>query len=84
MIKYFSNIMIKHIRLYILSCYFIFIFFSPAYAYLDPGTFSIVLQSILAAIAGIAATYKMWAYKLKNLSNKLKKKFKTRNDNLKE
>ena len=59
MIKCFLNIMIKHIRLYILSCYFIFIFFSPAYAYLDPGTFSIVLQSILAAIAGIAATYQI-------------------------
>ena len=84
MLKYIFNIMIKYIRLYLLSCYFIFIFFSPAYAYLDPGTFSIVLQSILAAIAGVAATYKMWAYRLKNLLNKLKKRFKTRNNNFKE
>ena len=76
--------MIKYIRLYILSCYFFFMFFSPAYAYLDPGTFSIVLQSILAAIAGIAATYKIWTHKLKKFLDKLKKKFKTRNNNLKE
>jgi len=76
--------MIKNLRLFILSFYFILIFFSPAYAYLDPGTFSIILQSILAAIAGIAATYKMWVYKLKNLMTKLTKKYKTKNNNLKE
>ena len=74
----------KNIKLYILSYFFTFIFFSPAHAYLDPGTVNIVLQGILAAMAGVAATYKMWAYRLKNLLNKLKKKFKTRNNNLKE
>ena len=66
--------MIKNINLYVLSSYFTFMFFSPAYAYLDPGTFSIVLQSILAAIAGVAATYRMWVYKFKNLLNKIKNK----------
>jgi len=76
--------MIKNLRLFILSFYFISIFFSPAYTYLDQGTFSIILQSILAAIAGIAATYKMWVYKLKNLMTKLTKKYKTKNNNLKE
>ena len=64
--------MIKYIRLYLLSCYFIFIFFSPAYAYLDPGTFSIVLQSILAAIAGVGATYRLWIFKVKNFFKKKK------------
>ena len=64
----------KIIKLHIFLIYFTFIFYSPAYAYLDPGTFSIILQSILAAIAGIAATYKMWVYKLKNLLTKLTKK----------
>ena len=74
----------KNNKLYIITFYFTFIFYSPAHAYLDPGTFSIVLQSILAAIAGVAATYKMWIYKLKNLLNKLKKRFKARNNNPKE
>tara|TARA_Y100000591_G_C21527819_1_gene542611 strand:- start:103 stop:336 length:234 start_codon:yes stop_codon:yes gene_type:complete len=76
--------MIKYIRLCILSCCIAFIFLSPAYAYLDPGTISIVLQSILAAIAGIAATYKLWIFKLKNFLGKIKKKIKIKNNNIKE
>ena len=44
------------IILFFFSIFFYFIFLLPAYAYLDPGTISIVLQSILAAIAGIVAT----------------------------
>ena len=62
-----------NIKLYILSCYFTFIFFSPAHAYLDPGTVSIVLQSILAAIAGVGATYRLWIFKVKNFFKKNKK-----------
>jgi hypothetical protein len=71
-------------KLYLLTCYFTFAFLTPAYAYLDPGIFSIVLQSILAAVAGIVATYKLWLYKLKNLLNKIKSKYKTKNNNPKE
>jgi len=47
-------------------------FFSPAHAYLDPGTVSIVLQSILAAIAGVGATYRLWIFKVKNFFKKKK------------
>ena len=63
----------KHVKLYILSYYFTFMFFSPAYAYLDPGTFSIILQSILATIAGIGATYRLWISKVKNFFKKKEK-----------
>jgi len=66
-------IMFKQTKLYILSIYFTFAFFSPAHAYLDPGTFSIILQSILAAIAGIGATYRLWISKIKNIFKKKKK-----------
>ena len=65
----------KNIKLYILSFYFTFIFFSPAYAYLDPSSISIVLQSILAAIAGVGATYRLWIFKVKNFFRKKKKNF---------
>jgi len=58
------------IKLHIFLFYFTFIFYSPAYAYLDPGTFSIVLQSILAAIAGVGATYRLWIFKVKNFFKK--------------
>lgn len=33
---------------------------TPAHAYLDPGTGSILLQGILAAIAGGLFTIKLW------------------------
>ena len=38
---------------------------SPAYAYLDPGSISLVLQGVIAGIAGLAATYKIWFFKIK-------------------
>ena len=68
--------MIKHLRIRI--CLFIlFLAFSfPAYAYLDPGTFSIVLQSIFAGIAGLVATYRLWIFKFKSF-------FKSKKDNKK-
>ena len=66
--------MIKYIKLPALSLYFTFIFFSPAYAYLDPGTFNIILQSIIAFIAGVGATYRMWIFRIKNIFKKKKKK----------
>ena len=62
----------RNIKLFIFLIYFTFIFYSPAYAYLDPGTFSIVLQSILAAIAGVGATYRLWIFKVKNFFKKKK------------
>ena len=63
------------IKLYILSFYFTLIFYSPAHAYLDPGSISILLQSILAAIAGVGATYRLWISKVKNFFRKKKKTF---------
>lgn len=37
---------------------------SPAYAYLDPGTGSIILQVLLGGIAGIALVGKLYWHKL--------------------
>jgi len=45
----------------------IFIYSSPAYAYLDPGAASIALQAILAALAGGLATIKIWGHKIKGI-----------------
>jgi hypothetical protein len=41
---------------------------SPAHAYLDPGTGSIILQILLGGIAGIAVTVKLYWHKLLSLS----------------
>lgn len=37
---------------------------TPAYAYIDPGSGSMIVQGVLAAIAAIAITAKLWWHKL--------------------
>ena len=45
---------------------------SPAYAYLDPGTVSIMLQGIIAAIAMATLTFHKYWYKFINFFSKNK------------
>ena len=40
-------------------------FVSDAYAYLDPGTGSLVIQAVIGALVGVAITLKIYWYKLK-------------------
>lgn len=54
-------------RLYILSAAFFAAFTLPAYAYLDPGTGSMILQGILGAIAVAGAVVSVYWTKLKLL-----------------
>ena len=63
-------ISLKKIKIVIISIYFNIIFVSPAFAYLDPGSINVFLQIILAALAGIGATYQLWIAKIKNLFKK--------------
>ena len=37
----------------------------PAYGYIDPGTGSLIIQSIIGAIAAIGVTMKLYWHKLK-------------------
>jgi DUF1365 family protein len=37
----------------------------PAYGYIDPGTGSLIIQSIIGAIAAIGVTLKIYWHKLK-------------------
>lgn len=43
-----------------------------AFAYLDPGTGSMILQVILAGIVGIGCTFKVWWQKLSGFIKKVK------------
>lgn len=61
----------KHYRLIILLLVTSLTFAVPAYAYLDPGSGSIILQGILAAIAGTLAAIKLYWHKLKNCCRRL-------------
>ena len=47
---------------------------SNAYAYLDPGTGSIILQTIMALFVAGIATISIWWQKFKNLFNKIFRK----------
>lgn len=52
--------------LFLVAC-ISFIGSSPACAYLDPGTGSMVFQAAIALFLGAAATGKLWWHKLKEL-----------------
>ena len=59
----------------LISSFVFFIFFNTkAFAYLDPGTGSIILQAILGAIAAGATWCSMYWQKVKNFFNKKTKK----------
>ena len=75
--------LLKKISLYInimfkLMSFFIMFFFYPSlsYAYLDPGTGSILLQAILGGIAVAFVSIQIWWHKLKLFLTKILKKFK--------
>lgn len=50
---------------YIIIAFSSFIWISNAYAYLDPGTGSLVIQSIIAAVTGGLFILKTYWHKLK-------------------
>ena len=45
-------------------------FVSDAYAYLDPGTGSVILQALIGVIAGVLIALKIYWYKLKEKLSK--------------
>jgi len=61
-------------QIIVTSFIFIVFFNSKAFAYLDPGTGSIILQSILGAIAAGASYCAIYWQKIKDFFNKKAKK----------
>ena len=47
--------------------------YQPAYAYLDPGTGSMIVQIIIASIVGIGCTLKLWKDKVISIFRHWKK-----------
>ena len=60
-------------RIFLFLSSFCFLFISNAYAYIDPGTISIIFQGIVGAIVAGAVTIKIYWYKIKGLFKKKKK-----------
>ena len=68
---------ILFLKLYILVGFY---FQSNAYAYIDPGTGSMLLTGLVAAIAAAAAAISLYWSKVKSLFSKKKKNDKNPND----
>lgn len=49
------------------------LFVSDVYAYLDPGTGSLVIQVIIGALVGLGITLKIYWYKLKEKFSRVNK-----------
>lgn len=64
----------KNKKSLLLICVYFLCSISEANAYLDPGTGSIILQSILAFIAAIGATGSIYWEKIKTIIKKIQKK----------
>jgi len=45
-----------------------------AYAYIDPGTGTLIIQALIAALVGITITLKVYWYKLKEQFSRVFKK----------
>jgi|TARA_B110000093_G_C12567930_1_gene244677 O-antigen/teichoic acid export membrane protein len=59
----------------ILSLIFFLIFQNKSYAYLDPGTGSILLQAIVAGIVGLLTWVSFARQKIKDILTRLKNKY---------
>tara|TARA_B100000768_G_C11230963_1_gene355048 strand:- start:564 stop:767 length:204 start_codon:yes stop_codon:yes gene_type:complete len=57
-------------KLLLISLYSSLLFTSNAHAYIDPGTFSIVIQAIIGGIIAGGVTIKIYWYKIKSFFKK--------------
>ena len=71
---YIIKLIMKKLNSLIISFFILSVSINPAYAYLDPGNASLIIQTILAFIAGLVVTVKMWYYQVINFFKKLFKK----------
>lgn len=55
------------------ALFFVFVVIQPAYAYLDPGSGSLIVQGIIAGIATIGVVAKIYWHRLLKLLNLNKK-----------
>ena len=62
------------VQIFYLNTLSLIIYSSNAYAYLDPGTGSFILQAILGFLAAVAASFLYYWSKVKNFFLKIFKK----------
>ena len=65
----------NNVKIIILSLIFLLIFQNKSFAYLDPGTGSILLQAIVAGIVGLLTWVSFARQKIKDILTRLKNKY---------
>lgn len=66
--------------LYVLALASFFLFPDPAYAYIDPGTGSLILQSIIGAVVGGLVVFKLYWRRAKEFFTGSKQKTESRQE----
>ena len=60
-----KNYLVLLLPIFTLALLFRGFFVSEAYAYLDPGSGSVVIQMLIGALAGVGITMKIYWHKIK-------------------
>ncbi len=68
-------------KIFLISFFLFILNYQNAYAYLDPGTGSIILQALLGLIAAVGATIGLYWQRFKNLIKKIFNKNKDEKQN---
>lgn len=66
--------------LYVLAPASVFLFPDPAYAYIDPGTGSLILQSVIGAVVGGLVVFKLYWRRTKEFFTGFKQKTEPRQE----
>lgn len=74
----------KELAVILISIFLVFILVNQSYAYIDPGTGSIIFQAMLAAIVGSAVTIKLFWQRIKIFFLRLVGKDKPNNADIKK
>lgn len=69
------------LKFFVFAILLYFLFLSKAYAYLDPGTGSIILQAIIGFLSAAAAVIVMYINKIKAFFSKIFKRKKIDDSN---
>ena len=74
----------KKINHYFIYLFVYFLFSNNAHAYLDPGSGSIILQALIAFLAGVGTFISVYWKKIKNLISNILQKIKKNKNNKKK
>jgi multisubunit Na+/H+ antiporter MnhB subunit len=65
---------LSYTKKYLLAIFLLFLFSAPVYAYLDPGTGSILIQGLIGGVAAVLSFLSIYWHKVKAFFGKNKSK----------